>query len=68
MDPRATFEELIKIALDRGISKRQRHINENGVDPKTGLTHRVMQLSHETRPRGGKDSRRKTTRIWRTAK
>jgi hypothetical protein len=54
---------LTQRAKDRQ-SKRQAHIEEHGVDPKTGLTHRPLVLTERTRTRGGARSRRRKTRVW----
>lgn len=45
-------------------SKRLAFIEEHGRDPKTNLTVRQMELSEVVRPRGGKNSRRRTTLDW----
>lgn len=48
-----------------GLSKRMLHLLEHGRDPKTGLTARPVELTEETRRRGGRRSRRRTARVWR---
>lgn len=49
---------------DRGQSKRELAIEKDGVDPKTGLTNRSVVLTEKKRTRGGKNSRRRTARVW----
>lgn len=57
------YDVLIKRQEDRE-SKREKAIKNTGVDPKTGLTVRRMVLTDKTRTRGGKNSRRRTARVW----
>lgn len=59
--------DIVQALLERSKerqSKRQQHIEEHGVDPATGLTHRPLVLTEKTRKRGGKNSRRRTARVW----
>lgn len=74
------FKDFIKQILEqeRAKSKRQKYIEKHGVDPKTishyggqdhGGTHVVpLELSERTRTRGGKNSRRRTARVWQPVK
>lgn len=56
-------------------SKRQETIQETGIDPRTvnkffpnsGVTHTRLELTDKTRTRGGKNSRRRTARVWEPA-
>lgn len=57
------FKEWLRADRNK-VSKREAHIQEHGVDPKTGQTIRPLELTGQTRIRGGKNSRRRTARVW----
>lgn len=59
--------DIVQLLIERAKkreSKRQAHIEEHGVDPKTNLTARPLELTEQTRIRGGRKSRRRTARVW----
>jgi hypothetical protein len=65
------YDILIERAKGRE-SKRQKYIEEHGVDPQTinkfypnsGVRMTPLELTEKERTRGGKNSRRRTARTW----
>jgi hypothetical protein len=65
------YDILIERAKGRE-SKRHKHIEEHGIDPKTvnkfypksGVRMTPLELTEKERTRGGKNSRRRTARTW----